>query len=527
MRLAAPTTSPHERGLVALLLLLFLTFNAATGSDYPWPWRDEVSYADPAANLYLGHGFVSSVWDCQASDRFFAANTPLYPGLLALFFRPFGFSLHSVRAFHLLAMALAGLFFWLALARSQLLRRASSRLAALFLFFCAYGMSFLYRYSRPDTVALLLLCTLFWIATSPHRRRRWLGLAGGGLLIAASGLQVLFYTVLLAVALWLLARRTAGKEAAALCGGSLAGGIGLALFYQSRGALGDFLRATVFSGHTLSGFHWGAEMSPAYLYRGDLSSFLLLAGLLLMAAPWALRQRRTFFRSPAALALALALGLPPLLGFFGKWAIYYSWMVFAPLSIGFFSAAEALTPAARRWLRLPLAAALAASAACGLPYQWLRQRDAAAGADLARLEQFLRRELRPGEWLYTDSVAYYAAKRTAAKVYLPTYATAPSLPAIPEAERRRINALFLPPREVPFAVERLGGGWKLAAVWALPRPGGEPGEIISEGREKMAHLALYRREGEAGAPAERPGSQRGRDSGSAAWGAARHTPPRK
>src|ERR1700733_10639900 len=87
-----------ETWCVVVCSLGFLCLNLASGVRYPFVWTDEVMYADPAVNLYLGHGFTSSAWYAQPADAFWAGNVPLHSALLYLWLKLFGFSILAVRS---------------------------------------------------------------------------------------------------------------------------------------------------------------------------------------------------------------------------------------------------------------------------------------------------------------------------------------------------------------------------------------------------------------------------------------------
>src|SRR5215471_14715245 len=92
------TVPRWETWCVILFWLCFLLFNLATASRYPFVWTDEVMYADPAVNLYLGHGFTSTAWYAQPSNEFWAGNVPLHSTLLFLWLKIFGFSITTIRS---------------------------------------------------------------------------------------------------------------------------------------------------------------------------------------------------------------------------------------------------------------------------------------------------------------------------------------------------------------------------------------------------------------------------------------------
>lgn len=77
-----PSCTLCETWCVIGLLCGFLVLNLLTSSRYPFVAGDEVTYSDPAINLYLEKGFTSTAWFAQTASEFWAGNVPLHPILL-------------------------------------------------------------------------------------------------------------------------------------------------------------------------------------------------------------------------------------------------------------------------------------------------------------------------------------------------------------------------------------------------------------------------------------------------------------
>src|SRR5882724_5295616 len=56
---------------------LFLLINFLVATRTPTVYVDEPQYCDPAANLFLGDGFTSTMWG-QGRGDFWCGNVPLY-----------------------------------------------------------------------------------------------------------------------------------------------------------------------------------------------------------------------------------------------------------------------------------------------------------------------------------------------------------------------------------------------------------------------------------------------------------------
>jgi len=71
-------TYHFELALVLGLVFIFLIQSLAVAQWALPVWQDEAMYTDPAANLYMGHGFTSRGWHFQLGDEFWAGNVPLH-----------------------------------------------------------------------------------------------------------------------------------------------------------------------------------------------------------------------------------------------------------------------------------------------------------------------------------------------------------------------------------------------------------------------------------------------------------------
>src|ERR1700761_843046 len=85
-----------EYAWVGFLILVFLTTSFLVASRSPTVHMDETVFADPAANLYFGSGFTSTMW-AQNRNELWSSQPPLYAGLLYVFFKVLGFGLAQAR----------------------------------------------------------------------------------------------------------------------------------------------------------------------------------------------------------------------------------------------------------------------------------------------------------------------------------------------------------------------------------------------------------------------------------------------
>ncbi len=133
-----------------IISVALLALDLASFSLFPTCWCDEVSFSEPAINLALHGRFETSVWPAQPAGTFWAANTPMYPLVLAGWIKIFGQTLLAVRSLNYFLIALSCLGVWFVACRFQLSHNRGSRLLLIPLVHLAYGVSFAYRSSRPD-----------------------------------------------------------------------------------------------------------------------------------------------------------------------------------------------------------------------------------------------------------------------------------------------------------------------------------------------------------------------------------------
>lgn len=184
---------PEKGELLALFLILaaFWVVNLATCSRSPPVWLDEVAYSDPAVNLYLGNGFQSTAWEDQPSGRFWAGNVPLYPFLLFIWLKAFGFSIVAVRSFNFFLVSLATMLVWLFSLKSGAITKPWARILLVLLVFCGHGVVYAYRSGRPDMLGFLLIAILPLLHLVRNPLSRVLGLGIIGALLPFAGAPVL------------------------------------------------------------------------------------------------------------------------------------------------------------------------------------------------------------------------------------------------------------------------------------------------------------------------------------------------
>jgi hypothetical protein len=475
---AAPTSaSLQERALVAVLCSAFLAVNLLTATWFPSPWCDEIMLLDPAANLYQGRGFTSSAWPSQPSTQFWASYTPLYSVILYGWIGAFGFSALSARSLNYVIVAGVAVLLWLASLRLGLLRRPASRLALVGLLLTGASMMYLARYGRPDALTLLLASATLLASSIRRTRLRSIALFALAMLYPVAGLQLLAFAVAICLLLWLFLGRAFLKTGILLATGSLTGLILLLAFYALHGVMTTFIITQVMSPHVVFGefgrvvkgdqavygrLHYRLETlkSSWQSYLVD-PSFIPVLAALLVANAWLLLVHHRLRRSIALFGLVAALFIPPFVLNVGKYSFYYTWMGFVPTALSACRAWEDLASESRfRGVRYVMCLLLLYAGVRGLPWH-LYSTTTAQRQEFQRIEDFVRKVIRPDDWVYGDASIYYATKRRGAMFFY-SYAYAMDnkhLPEIPEDERRAITVLIVPVDRCEWSAQRVGGRW--------------------------------------------------------------------
>lgn len=437
---------------VGLLLLGFAAVNLLTATRYPFVWIDEVMYADPAVNLYLGHGFTSSAWYVQSSQEFWAGNVPLPSLSLFLWMKLFGFSILTIRSFNYGCLIACGWLLWRSCLRLELVASARMRLLLLGLVVGGYSVIFAYRSARPDGLAMLVACLFLY---AHGARREWrallsffiLGLAApwAGLqllpLLGAGGLLLLLY----------LGRPFLPRLLAAW--GGVAVGLGaLVCFYAAHGVLGQFLKSI--RQHTGVGF---LEMllSGHFRHHNVIPkdfSFMVLLLLAVLLVLWQFQRGAFRPRSMLGFGVVWSVVISLVLLLAGKFPTYYGWMTYIPLSLCVCATlpSDSLTGLMAWVARLLIAAAVLAGVglhAVTAAYDWPER-------DYGHVEKLVTENVSASDVMYGEFATYYAAKSRAAKVFMPFY-----LPAFRPDEKAEVSVLVIYPSSLAEVTNLIGGAW--------------------------------------------------------------------
>ncbi|HEY9642613.1 MAG TPA: hypothetical protein V6C57_19155 [Coleofasciculaceae cyanobacterium] len=466
-----PTALGLEILSLAALLILFLLLGCVTASrlpESPGAMVDEILFTDPAANLYLGHGFTSSAWFTQTQGQFWAGYPPLYPFLLSLWMHCVGFTIAASRALNYILGTAAGFLLWFALFRLGWIQLPIARITLIALFLTKLSSIFDTHTGRPDGLAALLAVAGLFIYSIPRSQLRYSLLICLGILLPLTGLQLIPYAGLLGGLLVIYYRKAIVKEAIALAVGILLGGLCLYGLYSANGVWLDFINSIrnnpsfTIEKNSLKRFgsHWASNgIYKDVLYHLLLTLLLGITGSRLVKSQFQLRSRLSF---------GLASGFVIPLGMIAAscYPIYYSWMAFLPVAIvlcaelGLKSSSNSRRIRAgniSNGLRIPIVALLLSLCLIRYPLKLTTLLENWHALSYSQIETLVNRNVKSSDWVLCHEASYYATKTKAAAVM-----TTASLRAISPQEAAKISVLIIKPQSDRKILKKLGGQWDLS-----------------------------------------------------------------
>jgi hypothetical protein len=484
----------HEGKILLGLLLLFLVVNVVTGARCPTVIGDEMMWTDPAANLYFGKGFTSSVWYVQSPSAFWAGNVPLYPLVLYVWLRLFGFGPLAVRSMGYVMMLGAAILLWSCVRRRGWIATPRWRLAMVALVLSGYGTAYSYRMGRPDAMTVLLACGAAFASTFQRAAGRWAALASFGFLFPWTGLQLGLYAIIFCGILLAFEWKAFWREAVCVALGEMIGALGLFRLYSTHGVWRDFLRSAVGIHTPLGAMTFSNKLQDIRMNFGGFlkdPSFLLLLALISSLALVNSRYHTNRSRSFFVFALCSSVSVPIAVFLLGIYPIYYSWMAYIPLVVSLCAVLEAdwrmgLSAREKRAAlgTLVLAGALGLPVYCGLAAgNW-------AERDPARVARLAERALSRGDWVMCEYGAYYGARRYAQQVF-PDF----NLARTTTEQRQRISVLIVRPEDSQDAARGLGGSWRDTGEGAHSKSGSALFGLENSKIFEMYNLEVYRRVG--------------------------------
>jgi len=462
---------------ILLFIATLFVFDLLTYNLYPAVWCDEVLFSEPAVNRVQHSSFTTTVWEFQPGNTFPVVNCPLYSMALVPWLSTTGTSLLAIRSFNYALMALASVLIWLVTWRFELVNNASARILMVSLLHFGYGMSYAFRCSRPDILALnclLLLLLSFKIDRSLLRY---------GIVFVCSavsvwiGLQVTLYACIACTAAWVLFRRPRPGELAFIAGGIAAGALSLLIFLKMKGVLSYFLPIVV----GMMGRHYAHSPHTAFSvallktvrqtltsYLGDFTTVLLGLGVIVTIG-----VARGRFRSPAVsvmrFCLFLMITVPAAFNIVGHYAFYYSYMLFVPAILALFTAYSELPtilePKFQRQLKSFILAIMIIGTLVGLPLRLAITLVTCRLAPHAEIQRIIDGCITSKDVVFSDYAPFFEVKTAANVVYAPYYSSALVTTHIaghdftPE-EKQSISALIIRPEQSDYLTNFFGGRWE-------------------------------------------------------------------
>jgi hypothetical protein len=467
---------------VAVLLLSFWGFHAATYNWYPTAWSDETGYSEPAINLAQHRGFTTLALQFQPPGTFWAANPPLYGLLLSGWLRLTGASLLSVRSFNFTLFAVAALLVWVATWRFKLIRPAPARLALIALMELGYGIALASRSARPDVLGMLCLVLMFLAFSIRNGRRR--GLALFLLAIAAPwiGLQVAMYAALASVIGWVAHRSVTRSDLVCVALGLAAGACLLAGFLAWHHALAHF-RIAVGAVTRSGGLSRLGNAFASYFKDFSCVPLLIALGYFLAVRPGALAAHtRRIILSFGLVYLAV----PLVFCLSADFRAYYAYMIYVPLLLAFghaWSESGVLgSPNGGAADRFVFIGAAAAAIIVGLPLRLLLTAAFCQVAPRAELMNVVASRVHADDVVFSEYFTFFESKMITPNVYVPFSAKGlcPILASgleLAREERKRVNVIIVKLDQKDLVEGYFGGQWTAvtppfgdsAAVGALSR----------------------------------------------------------
>ena len=449
-----PTESAirNEYLLLAAMLGVFVIWCGCIQGRFI-PWNDEIQFADPGVNLHFGSGLVSGQWSNQTDGTFWSGNVPGYSTLLCAVFETVRFSQAVARWTNYLIMVLAVAMLWWCVRRGKFVERAESRLLMAGLVLTGFSCYTCYTNIRYDGLCLLECVLALACYQSVHSWIRNAGLFVVGAVMVLTNLQLPQYVVLLVLILsyayslgWKLL-----QELSSLGVGFAGGAGGLFLLYASHPGALEAFKTTLQQQAGQSVWEKMGDLHAYFEYDGSLTAIflLLLVSFIVLRKKVEWRERRTL------VAGLLVCTVIPACFFLARRFVFSSaWMVYVPAVVCACRVLEARVETSRSW-KVFAAACCAMAIGWGLP-------KATAGIvtdwkirEYAVLDRFVTAHLKPGDTVFCDPAAYFAARPRVSRVYGPGY-----LDVINGAEKQSITVIMVSPSKEAEVTRALGGKWE-------------------------------------------------------------------
>lgn len=433
------------------------------------PWEDEIMLLDPAANLYFKGEFTSTAWAFQKSDEFWACNTPLYSGSLFFWIKIFGYGILQVRMFNVFLITISAILIWLLLKRTSFITSPFRRIVFYISFVFAHGISFICGSGRYDSISILLFSLALYILSIKKYFPRSILLFFVGFLFPIGGLQLIAMTMIIGITAILFFKQKVFKELIYIGSGIFIGIISLLTFYFSKGVLSTFFFSTFGSQHTISG------QIGQFLIQNDQDGFvrysdffrifttdqtlLVLIPICIVIFIVSLKENAIYSNKPILFFLVLGLFMPIGMFVLGKFPLYYSWMAIIPLLIFIFSDRVSIVIQNYNLIfRMVIYTSIIFMIAVGRPAKLFSFENNIKGREIDI--EYFNQNFNKKDEVYSDFRYYYELKPRVGMLYTPNYTGSQLLPNYPEAEKVRINKLFIQMSNLDRAVNKIGGEWR-------------------------------------------------------------------
>ena len=473
---------------ILLIIYLFVTI-IASSRLYP-VWMDEVMLSDPAVNLYLGNGFTSSAWWHQPSTAFHAGTSLLYPLLLYVWLKLFGFSLEIVRSFNYFLITVSIIVIWLAIIRLKIIHSPWIRISLLISIILSESVSLSYISTRYDSLGIFLCSIILLIATLSHIYLRLILLIALGFLFPLTGLMLVAYSAILIILIIVYSHGKYWKESLALSFGIVLGGLSLYQLYSHQGVWDSYL---IFINNQS---YQKLSLIPKILrvfvkdsfcngLRKDYSSIILFQSLLILAAYKIIKKRFHLF-SFVSFGLLIVMTIPIGMCGLGRYPLYYSWTTFIPLAISVCVTFDQILSSKPNKKLLTIFWAIfmlsiVGSAMVGFPSYFNIAVKYWHARDYNRVNDFIEQYTDQEDYVLGDYSIFYAIKKNNIPVIFPLKTL-----GLTSKEKEQINVVIMKPNmpdeswqpNLENTLEFLGGDWE--------KINNKPGEM-------QFRLSIYRR----------------------------------
>ena len=414
--------APSSTLFPLLAVAAIAVFMAVIGLRVHHVWIDEVAYAEAAINYVKDGTYTSAAYYTSHADETHVSPSPAHSFLLIAWLKLFGVSQTSVRTLPLFLAVLATIIFWRASLRANLIHSETAGVILVSVNLLSYGFSFSYASGRPESVSVLALSCMFYLATLPPSRLT----AGAFFLLAALApfmqWALVIYTFIIGAVLIIFARERTLYPVLLAGGGMVLGLVLQVAVYKVAGlweawiSLVSSERSVSLAQYLMERFSLRALLRHSNTLPKEFSTFVLISGIVALGlAGWLLRidRRQILARVAIVLFLLVLLGMYVL----GKFPSYYGWMLTFPLAAILAAMFDRLPPD-RRALRTGALIIAVFSCAVGFPVQAAVALNDWPYRTPDRVNEWLQPQIRPDDIVYCDYPFYYLAKERARKVFV-------------------------------------------------------------------------------------------------------------